>query len=125
MRPGTSRAQLKTTLALALGCVLASHALAQTAPVPATSAAPQPAAPAILSDPTGVEYFPAKPSAPAPVAQPAVPAILSDPTGVEHFPAKPGTAMPGNAKGPKRLPEAASAKAKAPTVPASPVAAPK
>ncbi len=110
MRLGRTRAPMKT-LALALGCALAFHALAQTGP--AASAPPQPAAPAILSDPTGVEHFPAKPSAPTAIAQPSVPPILSDPTGVEHFPAKPGTPAPSDAKGPKSLPQAASPKAKA------------
>jgi len=110
MRLGTP-ASLKT-LALALGCVLASHALAQAAPAPGTT--PLAPAPAILSDPTGVENFPAKPSAPTGTTQPTAPPILSDPTGVEHFPAKPAAPRPGDAKGPKNLPHgSAHAKGKA------------
>ena len=111
MRPRTTRTAMKS-LTLALGCALASHVLAQTAPAPSTT--PLAPAPAILSDPTGVEYFPAKPSAPTSTTLLPAPPILSDPTGVEHFPAKPSAPTPGDAKGPRNLPnESASAKARA------------
>ena len=124
MRLRTTRTAMKW-LTLALGCALASHALAQTAPGPLSSMTTLEPAPAILSDPTGVEHFPAKPSAPTSTALPSAPPILSDPTGVEHFPAKPSAPKPGNAKGPKSLPHgSANAQGKA-SPNASPVAATK